>query len=468
MVFSWRAPVLSALSMGVLHAFGFDIARSDNLAVYYGQNSYGATHASDTANWQKDLSYYCQDDTIDTIPLAFVNVFNGAGGLPSLNMANTCNPSSGTNFPGTELPNCQFLASQIKACQAKGKLITLSFGGATGAASFSSASDATAFGDTVWNLFFGGSSSTRPFGTAVLDGVDIDVEGGSTTYYDSFITRIRTLSNGSGKKLYVTGAPQCPFPDAYMSTVLNAVEFDAVYVQFYNNFCGVINYNNPNAWDFGSWDTWAKTVAPNKNVKIYIGALASSTAGNSGYIDSTTLINIALETRSKYSSFGGVMLWDASQAYANGRFDLAVKNAIRQSGGGGSPTTRHTSTTAHKTTTTSKSTSTTKSATKMTTVKTSSTAKTTSTRKTTSTHKITSTHKTTSTSRTTTKTSTSAKSTSTGSSGSCQGVAAWVNSVAYVSGQKVTYNGHLWTAKWWSYGSVPGGIGGDWADSGKC
>ena len=67
-------------------------------------------------------------------------------------------------------PNCQFLASQIEACQAKGKIVTLSFGGATGAASFSSASEATTFGDTVWNLFLGGSSSTRPFGKAVLDG----------------------------------------------------------------------------------------------------------------------------------------------------------------------------------------------------------------------------------------------------------------------------------------------------------
>ena len=88
-----------------------------------------------------------------------------------------------------------------------------------------------------------------------------------------------------------------------------------MFVQFYNNACSLPNYNNPNAWDFGSWDTWAKTVAPNKNVKVYIGALASTTAGSSGYVDATTLINIALETRSKYSSFGGVMLWDASQAY---------------------------------------------------------------------------------------------------------------------------------------------------------
>ncbi len=122
-----------------------------------------------------------------------MNVFSGAGGLPSLNMANvsctsivyyyserelpltswnkqTCNPSDDTNFPGTELPNCQFLASSIQACQAKGKIITISLGGATGAASFSSAAQATAFGDTIWNLFLGGSSSTRPFGAAVLDG----------------------------------------------------------------------------------------------------------------------------------------------------------------------------------------------------------------------------------------------------------------------------------------------------------
>ncbi|KAM5539242.1 hypothetical protein V8D89_007115 [Ganoderma adspersum] len=444
MVYSLRAFVLSVLSAGALSVLGFDISRSDNLAVYYGQNSYGATHGSDTANWQKDLSYYCQDDTIDAIPLAFVNVFFGAGGVPSLNMANTCNPSDDSNFPGTELPNCQFLASSIQACQAKGKIITLSLGGATGAASFSSAAQATAFGDTIWNVFLGGSSSTRPFGSAVLDGVDIDIEGGGTTYFDSFIKRIRTLSQGSSKKYYVTGAPQCPYPDAYMSSVLNAVGFDAVYVQFYNNACGLPYYSNPNAWDFSSWDTWAKTVSPNKNVKVYIGALASSTAGTSGYVDSTTLINIALETRSKYSSFGGVMLWDASQAYANGRFDKTVKDAIRQSGGGGGTTTTHkTTSTTHKTTSTS-------------------------THKTTSTNKTTSTHKTTTTAKTTTKTTTSATSTSTGSSGSCKGVAAWSSTVAYTGGQKATYNGHLWTAKWWSYNSTPGGSVGDWTDNGKC
>ena len=62
-------------------------------------------------------------------------------------------------------------------------------------------------------------------------------------------------------------------------------------------------------------DNWAKTVSPNSKVKVYIGAPASSTAAGSGYVSVSTLGSIARQTRSKYSSFGGVMLWDASQAY---------------------------------------------------------------------------------------------------------------------------------------------------------
>jgi chitinase len=63
-------------------------------------------------------------------------------------------------------------------------------------------------------------------------------------------------------RYYISGAPQCPFPDGNMQEVLNAASFDAVYVQFCesasplvarwlltrtldNNFCGLQNFNNP-------------------------------------------------------------------------------------------------------------------------------------------------------------------------------------------------------------------------------
>lgn len=62
-------------------------------------------------------------------------------------------------------------------------------------------------------------------------------------------------------------------------------------------------------------DNWAKETSPNPSVKVYIGAPAASAAAGSGYVDAATLGQIAIETRNNYSSFGGVMLWDASQAY---------------------------------------------------------------------------------------------------------------------------------------------------------
>ena len=74
-----------------------------------------------------------------------------------------------------------------------------------------------------------------------------------------------------------------------------------------NNYCGLQNYNTASDWNFGTWDVWAKTQSPNKNVKIFLGAPASPGAANPGsYVDANALS--ALITKAKgYSSFGGVM-----------------------------------------------------------------------------------------------------------------------------------------------------------------
>ncbi|CAK5262051.1 unnamed protein product [Mycena citricolor] len=428
------ASVLSILAFSA-SAAGFDISRNDNLAVYWGQNSYGVTNPGNPSQWQQTISSYCQDDVIDIIPIAFLDVFVSTGGLPDLNLANICSATGGT-FAGTGLADCQFLAAGIEACQARGKIVTLSLGGASGAASFSSDAQGTAFANTIWDLFLGGSSSTRPFGTAVLDGVDLDIEGGGPTGFAAFVNQIRALAQGASKRYYVTAAPQCPYPDAYIGGALNAASFDAVFVQFYNNYCELTAY--PTQWDFGSWDTWAKTVSPNPDVKVFIGAPAAPRAAKNGYVSAAALGSIALAARQQYSSFGGVMLWDASQAYANGRFDAAVKSLIADTSGGASGTTS--STTIHTTTTTSTATTTTISKPPTTT--------------------------TTTTSRTTTTTTTTT--TTSATSGSCAGVAAWNAQSAYQGGSLVTSGGHLWQAKWWSEADVPGGAAGDWTDLGPC
>jgi len=54
------------------------------------------------------------------------------------------------------------------------------------------------------------------------------------------------------------------------------------------------------------------------------------------------------------------------------------------------------------------------------------------------------------------------------STGSCAGVSAWVNNVAYVSGNQVTYGGDLWTATQWNQDEQPGGPAGAWTNDGAC
>ncbi|OJA13762.1 hypothetical protein AZE42_01539 [Rhizopogon vesiculosus] len=378
----------------VRYAVAFNMSSKQNLAMYWGQNSYGTVNPSNTSQWQQSISYYCNDDMIDIFVMAFLDVFYS-----------TCNDV--TVFPGTNLPNSTFLASDIEACQAAGKIVTISLGGATGSYGFTDDAEGAAYAQTIWDLFLGGSSSTRPFGSAVLDGIDMDIEGGSQIGFVSFLTALRNLMNGGNKKYYLTAAPQCPYPDAYIGDTLNTVEFDAVYVQFYNNYCGLTDYSDLNDWNFGIWDNWAKTASPNPNVKVYIGAPASSSSARSGYVSPSTITSIIQETKAEYSSFGGVMLWDASQAYANSRYDVCVKNALS---GGTAPTT---------------------------------------TTPISSTPSI-------------------ASPTMSSSTGSCSGVGPWQPSVTYAGGDEVTYNGNIWTAKWWSVSDVPGGVAGDWMEDGAC
>ncbi|KXN70579.1 glycoside hydrolase family 18 protein, partial [Conidiobolus coronatus NRRL 28638] len=284
---------------------------------YWGQNSYGASHLDRPDLWEKDLSEYCNNDEYDVIPIGFLNVFNaGNGQLPGINFANHCpdefNPLL-KNYMTAKM--CPKIGVDIPYCQKKGKTILLSLGGAIAQVGFNNAQEAATFAETVWNVFLGGQHQYRPFGSAVLDGIDLDIEGGSPEFYDVFIAKLREFyAKDNSKKYYIAAAPQCEFPDRSLSKALDNAWFDMVFIQFYNNWCGLQNYDNQWAWNYNVWDNWAKTKSINKNVKLFIGSPAAQTAAGSGYVGVDPLKRILKEVREKYTSFGGLMLWDVSQS----------------------------------------------------------------------------------------------------------------------------------------------------------
>ncbi|KAF8486391.1 glycoside hydrolase [Russula ochroleuca] len=227
------------LAPKVVHAY--DITKNDN----------------DVSGQQKDLNAYCQDDTIDNIVIAFWTT-----SICTMTSDNSDGSKKRTQGAGYSL-----MSSQIKECQASRKIIIISLGGETSQVGFTTDSQAETFADQIWDMFLGGSGQERPFGDAVLDGADLDIEREPFTGYAAFVYRLREHVKGGTNRLYVTAAPHCPSPDAHIQVgaALKSAPFDAVYVQFY---------------------------------KVYIGALAG--IDGSGYLSVNT--------------FGGVMHWEASLA----------------------------------------------------------------------------------------------------------------------------------------------------------
>lgn len=89
-----------------------------------------------------------------------------------------------------------------------------------------------------------------------------------------------------------------------LGDALNNAPFDAVFVQFYNNYCSPAGSN----FNFDTWDNWATTVSKNSNVRVLLGLPGSPTAAGSGYIGFDQ-IQSTVNNIQKYKSFGGVMFW---------------------------------------------------------------------------------------------------------------------------------------------------------------
>ncbi|KAG0218411.1 Chitinase 1, partial [Mortierella sp. GBA43] len=257
----------------------FNVKTKTHVVNYWGQ---GPTETR--------LVDYCDDD-LDILVIGFLNEIKN--NKPILNFSSHC----GTMFPDNSTLKCPEIEADIQACQQKGKVVILSIGGANGDQSLADAAAGKAFAQTVWDMFLGGTSPTRPFGNATVDGVDLDLERGETSNYSgysAFIEELRAkFAQSPQHPYYITSAPQCPFPDKSLNPILTTSWMDMVFVQFYNNpSCAP---GSPD-FNFKTWNEWATTKSANKDVRIYLGVPGGP----------------------------GVMMWDAGRARASGLAKLAA------------------------------------------------------------------------------------------------------------------------------------------------
>lgn len=331
-------PVFAAVVFTrILTAMAFSASALNNIAVYWGQNSGGG---------QQPLANYCAREEVDIVILSFLY------GFPKmmLNFANACE----NTFTSEGLLHCSNIANDIKTCQQNGKKVLLSLGGATGVYGFTSDSEATEFADTLWNYFGAGNAGVeRPFDDAIVDGFDFDIENQNQVGYPALANALRQkFAQDSLKQYYLAAAPQCPYPDASVGNVLAQLDLDFAFIQFYNNYCSL----GPNF----NWDTWtdfAANVAPNKNIKLYVGLPGEARSAGTGYLSAADVAAKLPLLVLLSPAFGGFSFWDASLSIAN--VDAQGQNmaqALKALANGASPAPQPQSSSSSSTTTTTTST----------------------------------------------------------------------------------------------------------------
>nr|QDQ29859.1 acidic endochitinase-like protein [Siraitia grosvenorii]QEE82231.1 acidic endochitinase [Siraitia grosvenorii] len=245
----------------------------------------------------------CATGNYRIVNIAFLNSF-GSGRTPEINLAGHCNPSTG---------GCAKLGEEIRSCQALGVKVLLSIGGGAGRYTLNSTDDAMSVAVYLWNNFLGGESSFRPLGDAVLDGVDFVIESGSSEHWDTLAKGLEKYSE-LGKKIYLSAAPQCPFPDP-LQPALNTGLFDYVWVQFYNN--PSCDYSGGHETFLAGWNIWKDI---NASI-VFVGLPAAPEVAVTGYISPDVFRTRVLPELERSSKFGGVMLWSRA-------FDRGYSSAI--------------------------------------------------------------------------------------------------------------------------------------------
>ncbi|GJN25865.1 hypothetical protein PR202_gb13751 [Eleusine coracana subsp. coracana] len=276
--------------------------KTGQLTVFWGRNKD-----------EGSLREACDTGVYTTVIISFFSVFGHGKYLTDL---------SGHPLNG--------VGADIKHCQSKNILVLLSIGGDGNGYSLPTAKSARDVADQLWNAYLGGNQQngvSRPFGDAVLDGVDFFIDHGGSANYDELARRLAAYNNKNNNK---NSKKKAVLDDTNSDTALSTGLIGRIHVRFYNNTMCSFNDDSDLGTDnrrpfYGAWLGWAERYP---NAKLFVGLPAAKDAVADGWIEPVNeLPNRALPLVQDTPGYAGVMLWNR---YFDRRdnYGLRIKNMV--------------------------------------------------------------------------------------------------------------------------------------------
>ncbi|EPZ32890.1 Glycoside hydrolase, superfamily domain-containing protein [Rozella allomycis CSF55] len=221
---------------------------------------------------------------------------------------------------GYTLLKCPDIENDIKQCQSLGKKIIISVVNLGSTTSMKNEQDGENVANMIWNSFLGGSGN-RPFGSAILDGVDLWNRDNQKIGYLSLVNKLRALMNAdSSRKYLLTASARCSYPEPTFGPQVAGLPFTEVpksfdYISFHAMSTPECTFQNKDLFyqTFEKWSDWAHPLG----IPIYVGLPASISNGAPGDYITVGNLGSALSRLSNLTSFSGITLWEFSADYQN-------------------------------------------------------------------------------------------------------------------------------------------------------
>ncbi|KAJ3116098.1 tetrahydrofolate synthase [Physocladia obscura] len=304
---------------------------------YWGQSAIGngvgplGMNTRAVTEQQNSLAYYCDLGYYQTMNLAFLYDFGGGDGHWGLDFSSLgryhvySNNTMSTEYNGSPLDASVFteVGQNITYCQSKGIKVVLSLGGDMHSPYNFTEGDGALYGKIFYDAFLGGNGAFRPFGTAILDGLELDVEKTGTYYTQEMVSLIQTVRALDSKAIFAV-VPQCFLngidEDLNTGPVIKAHPelLDYVVIQYYNNpTC---------SYPFGfNFDIWTNIT----QLPLVIGLAGDDTSAITGGFLNAGQLQAVIDMVWNNSQFLGMSVYDVSSSNPTfSNYSLIMHNAL--------------------------------------------------------------------------------------------------------------------------------------------